>query len=87
MKLGRVIGSVWATRKGERLHAILLGTPTGGAVTLAGLKAGAETRAQRVGGEALPLAAGQDGLRVELGPLPDEPAHAIALDGIADAGA
>ncbi len=68
------------TQKDGTLYAILLGRPAGSSVTLRDLALPAGARARLVGGG--PLAAVTKGTSLSVtfsGPLPDEPAHAIAL--------
>jgi len=69
------------TQRDGTLYAILLGRPSGPAVTLEDLPLPARASARLLGGPALPVSRKGTDLVVDLPPaaLPDEPAHAIAL--------
>jgi alpha-L-fucosidase len=72
------------TQKDGTLYALLLGRPTGGFITLRDVQIPPGARARLVGGAV--LAAVQEGADLVLAlssPLPDEPAHAVALEGAA----
>jgi hypothetical protein len=72
------------TQRAGTLYALLLGRPTGGSITLRDVELPAGARARLVGGAV--LAAVRQGTDLVLsipGPLPDEPAHAVALEGAA----
>jgi alpha-L-fucosidase len=72
--------SVRFTAKGETLYAVLLGTPSGVAITLEGVPAAAGARVELLGGGPLAWRAEGRDLRVDLGaPLPDRPAHVLSI--------
>jgi alpha-L-fucosidase len=72
------------TQKGGTLYALLLGRPRGDSITLTDLALPDATRARLVGGPDLgPVTKGTVLFRHLSAPLPDEPAHAIALEGAA----
>ena len=69
------------TQKDGTLYALLLGRPTGDTITLKDVALPAGARARLVGGPDLPsLQKGTDLFLQFSAPLPDEPAHAIALE-------
>jgi alpha-L-fucosidase len=72
------------TRKGGTLYALLLGRPPGASITLKGVALPAAARL--LGGGPVACAANGPDLVCKLpAPLPDEPAHALALEGAAAA--
>ncbi len=72
------------TAKGGTLYALLLGRPNGGGVTLLDVSLPPDTRARLLGAGPTPTLHKGTDLFVQLPePLPDEPAHAIALEGAA----
>jgi alpha-L-fucosidase len=72
------------TRKEGTLYALLLGRPPGDTVTLKDVTLPPGGRARLLGGGAIEGAAQGADLRCRFAtPLPDEPAHAIALEGAA----
>lgn len=72
------------TARAGTVYAWLLGTPSEASVELLGVRA---ERARLVGGEALACSETARGTRIALPALADEPAHALALDGVRAAGA
>jgi alpha-L-fucosidase len=75
------------TRKAGFVYATLLGTPPGAHVTLRGVALECGGSVRLVGGDACPFERVGADLRVTLpAPLPDEPAHALALDLVEAAG-
>ena len=72
------------TQRAGTLYALLLGRPPGASITLKDVALPAGARARLVGGGDLPSVKKGPDLVVQFrAPLPDEPAHAIALDGAA----
>lgn len=70
------------TARGEMVYAWLLARPeTPTTIELLGLRA---DDAQLVGGARLAIESSERGLKIALPALPDEPAHAIALNGCAE---
>jgi alpha-L-fucosidase len=70
------------TRSGDRVYAVVLGRPSGRELVLRDLTPGAGASVRRVGGAELGWTQVRGDLRVELDPLPDEPAHAFELGGL-----
>lgn len=78
------------TCRGERVYALLLGSPEPGVIHLEGLRAGPDAKALWLGTDAgaPSTVAPADGPRVALAVpdgLDESPVHAVALDGIEDA--
>jgi alpha-L-fucosidase len=72
------------TQRDRTLYALLLGRPTGGSITLKDVALPPGARARLLGGDELPASQWGTDLVLQLpAPLPDEPAHAIALEGAA----
>jgi alpha-L-fucosidase len=72
------------TAKDGLLHALVLGTPPAGSVTILDLAPAEGARVELLGRGPLPWKRDGDGLRIELGaPLPEAPAHAFAISGVA----
>ncbi len=71
------------TARDDAVHAILLGTPAGASVTIEDLAPAEGARVELLGRGPLPWRTEGGALRVELGaPLPDAPAHALAISAL-----
>ena len=71
------------TRRDDLVYAIVLGAPRRAELVLRDLEPQGSTSVRRLGGGELRWSRQGSDLRVELDSLPDEPAHAFALRGLA----